>query len=360
MAFIIKKELIRYLKNPLYYIGAVLVFLLAYLQCQTYLTVRYFQPDASIADLSGAELVDVGIMDGYLPAVPDGSLGAGLERLRRELVNEMGMDEEEVARLIRTVESRAMDQAQAIAYLESELPFMAEVTSFFYPPEGLKKGTPEELNAYIRAALERENYAAYFGRKYIDYLGVGLFPYMLVLFAFLAVYDYRKDMYELLHTKPVPAWKYILGKGLGGSLAVFLALAAMTAVFDVLLAAAAKKASFPVNLLEIWSYAGVFAVPVVLYAAMSYLFCCGLFRTPLPAIPALFLQYFYSNMMQGRDQTGVLRYVQSPLYILMRFPEEFFETEPLRMMHYRCQGLLLLLAAAFAVLTAALWKRRSL
>ena len=60
-------------------------------------------------------------------------------------------------------------------------------------------------------------------------------------------------MYELLHTKPVSAWKYVTGKIVGGFTALLLPLAAMTAVFTFLCMKNGIEQGFPVAVWDLFA-----------------------------------------------------------------------------------------------------------
>ena len=73
----------------------------------------------------------------------------------------------------------------------------------------------EETNAWIRQKLEEHPYSWYLARKFTDALSLFVGFGAAILLAFLFLRDTRRDTYELLHTKPLSAKNYVLGKAAG-------------------------------------------------------------------------------------------------------------------------------------------------
>ncbi|ABX41782.1 hypothetical protein [Lachnoclostridium phytofermentans] len=164
MWFIIKKELTWFLKNPIYYIGAILVFLVVYVQCQPYLTINYFQQGQMIETLPIEQTGDTDIMDGYIPVTEKEGFDISLDNLRQDLINSIGIDEKQVNELINYIEEKNMNKEETIEFIESKCSYIGNVRDYFYSADEMKLGTVEELNSYIGNALDKEDYAAYFGR----------------------------------------------------------------------------------------------------------------------------------------------------------------------------------------------------
>ena len=105
----------------------------------------------------------------------------------------------------------------------------------YYEDTTYYKGSPEEMNAYLDEKLETKIFSFYYSRKFADFTGlfIGIFCNdSVVCFVFLQ--DTRKHTYELLHTKPISAGKYILGKVSAGFAVCLLVLAILNILFWLL------------------------------------------------------------------------------------------------------------------------------
>ena len=351
MHFVIKEELKWMLKNPIYYIGAVLLFMLIFSQCNVYLNIRYFDADSEIKSVPVEYFGDADIMDGYIPMTEEEKFENGIKNLKNDLIQVIGIDEQQVNSLFADI--KGLEKEDAIELINERCPYLGNVEDYFYIFEAKRQANAEEANAYIKKSLNKEDYADFFGRKYSDFLGVGLFFYCLILFIIIYSYDYKKDIYELLHTKPIREWEYILAKALGGILSVVLAVSIITLGAQAILM---MNKNFAVCTYKIWKYVLICNIPIVFYISFFCLFIAGLFRTSLPAIPVLFIQFIYSNNgVENAD--GVFHYVPRAASVFIRFPELFFETE-FSSVIYINQVILCILTVIIAYMAVLQWKRK--
>lgn len=355
MWFVVKNEVKWLLKNPLYYIGIVIVFVSIYNNCSVYFSINYFEKDAIIED-SNKTIGDVDFYDGYLPASEEEQYQQGLLILEDILLNEFHLDSTTVESDLQTIKDQNMTPMEIQKLMSEKYNFLNAQTSFFQA--AMKKGTVDELNDYLSTCLEKENYTSYFARKYSDYLGVLIAMYSIVLLAFICINDYKKDMHELLHTKPIKSSKYILGKIVGGVFAIMIAVSVITVVFDIIVCIIGNSHGFSINFFDIWYTTIIFNLPIVCYICSAYVFIASIFKTPFSAIPLLLLQLLYSNL-GSVNANGIYGYMLKPFAILVRFPEAFFSTK-ISSIAYINQGLLMIIAIIFACGGIYQWQRRKL
>lgn len=351
---IIKREFINYLKNPIYYIGAVLVFLCIYLNVSPYLEIGYFTEESEIKTLDyDTGLADADIMDGYITPTAEEQYDMGLDKIREIFINDFHKPESEAAAIIRELKESRRSIREIAQYLEENYAFRG-ADSYFYYDSSLKKATVEEANQYIRNALGRNSYSDYFSRKYVDFLSVYIIFYAILMLAFLFIRDSKKDIYELLHTKPVKAWQYVAGKVLGGMAGMVLAVTAMTAAFDVIVIFHCRAAGFPVSVWELWYAVLLYIIPNLLMITSVYTGVAILFKNPLPAIPALVLYMVYSNMGRVTEEGTV---IYPRLAIVVRFQDRFFETviPPQEVFN---QIFLMVCTILILLISILIWKRR--
>lgn len=323
---LIGMELKRYFRNPIYYIGAVVVFISVYGNVSGYLGIHYFTKESEIPTLEQhSELSDGDIMDGYIPTSREEQYALGIAEIGKTMMNKdaFGMSREETEELINRLKESNMSIMEIAEYMKENYSFNS-VQYLFYDAK-LKKASVEEANEYIRNSLEKGRFTEYFSRKFSDYLGVHIIFYAILIFAFLFIWDTRRDIYELLHTKPMKGRQYILGKLLGGMAAMSAAVIVITLIFDVLVIFHGKANGFPVSFWDIWQGIILYIFPNLFMVASVYTGISIFFKNPLPAIPLLVLYMIYSNMGSVLAD-GSFGYKVRKLAILVRFPDVFFET----------------------------------
>lgn len=215
-------------------------------------------------------------------------------------------------------------------------------------------GSREEINQYIRERLDEHDFSYYFSRKFADYVGLYMGFFATVFLAFLFMQDMRKNTYELLHTKPIKGWKYILGKTVSGFLLMLFVLILLNVGFFVLCKIVSYQAGFSANLLDFLKSSAFYILPNMVMICSVYGFVSLLFRNPIPAVPMLILYMLYSNMLRIGENGS---YIGRPLAIMVRFPGNFFVTTQPPMVLLN-QTFLLIASVFLFCITVYLWKRR--
>ncbi|MGI6006652.1 MAG: ABC transporter permease [Ruminococcus sp.] len=352
MRGIIKNVWKDYLKNPLLWIGMVLVLAGVYQTLEPYLNIRYFHSDQEIEAFRDSSRIDAYVSEGWIPATPEKQRRLWEEEIRDTLISYFGLSEDRAEDVIR--KTADMDIEEACRYLEEKYQYYN--TEYTYEDCAYYQGTAREVNAYLDREMAKHRFSWYFSRKFADFAGLYLIFFASVILAFLYLWDTRKNTYELLHTKPIEARQYILGKAAGGLLILFFVLAILTAVFFVLCALTAQRSGFAVSVLDFLYASAVYILPNLVMIVAVYTFIAMVFRNPLPAVPLLILYVIYSNMGSVNAQ-GEYVYSGRPLAVMVRFPGAFFDTAPPSMVIWNQAGLL---AASVILLGAGIriWKRR--
>lgn len=349
---IVKRECRNYWKNPLFYLGAVLVFLGVYMQLKPYLQLHYFADEKEL-EQAGEQFEMGDVESGYIPASREERYGIALKQIEQDLQEPFfGMSRKEAEEVVASMEH--MSEKEAAAYLEQECSYIISEAYFSY--FDMKKGTLEEVNRYIKEKMEEAPYTYYFAEKYADFFGLFMVFYAMILLAFLFWEDMKKDTYELLHTKPISPAQYVLGKICGGMAAMLAVTAVITAIFGQMSMQWGRQAGFPVNALDIWKAVCIYNLPNLLAIVCIYGGVSLAFKSPLPAVPALILYAVYSNM-GSRNEEGVYGYYGRPLAIMVRFPGSFLEIAPPPMAAVN-QAALFLLSLILTGICILLWKRR--
>ena len=250
-------------------------------------------------------------------------------------------------------EMKGMDIAEASRHLEEYGFYDAH---YEYVNTAYHKGTREEINAYIAGKLKNKTFSYYFSRKFADFAGLFMGFFATVLLSMLFMQDTRRNTYELLHTKPVSAGKYLSGKVGGGFAVCLIILAVLNLVFFGLCLVSAGDSGFTVRLSDFLLATCLYILPNMLMIVSVYSLVSLLCKSPLPAVPLLLLYIVYSNM-GSRNAEGIYGYDGRPLAIMVRFPGGFFDTSPPPMALLN-QSSLILAAVCIIFLAVQIWKRR--
>nr|WP_294469852.1 ABC transporter permease subunit [uncultured Sellimonas sp.] len=357
MKAVMKREVKNYLKNPLFWVGIVVVIFGLFQILSPYLEVKYFRTEQEVKAAKPENIDDADIMNGYVKSTEEERMDLAKNKLLSMIVKDGSADKKEVQRTLDEICSsgKSVDE---ISDAIGELYGYPEGYSlhYYYMKYEYHLGTVEEINASLKAKLSAHSYSWYFGRKFADFGGVYLAFFSAVLLAFLFIRDTRRDTYELLHTKPITAGAYIFGKAAGGFLSVGIVWMILVIVFFFISLAAGIRNDLPVSLIEFLIPAVCYMLPNLLMITSVYVIIALIFKNPLPGVPLLFLYLFYSNMGSiGPD--GEFGYYGRPLAILVRFPGGFLDTAPPPMTIWN-QIFLLVASAVFLFGAAAIWKRR--
>lgn len=189
-----------------------------------------------------------------------------------------------------------------------------------------------------------------------DFAGLFMGFFATVLLSVLFMQDTRRNTYELLHTKPVSAGKYLSGKVGGGFVVCLIILAVLNLIFYGLCLVSAGDSGFTVRLSDFLLATCLYILPNMLMIVSIYSLVSLLFKSPLPAVPLLLLYIVYSNM-GSRNAEDIYGYNGRPLAIMVRFPGGFFDTAPPPMALLN-QSFLILAAVCIIFLAVQIWKRR--
>lgn len=361
---IMAREIRNYLKNPLFWVSLLFVAFMLYQLLTPYLGIHYFQAGEELPELDVERMGDADIMDGYVPSTEEQRLELAWMQFGRELVEMLGLTEDEADRLKESASRLGLSTDQVMDYVWEHYEKAFENATAEHPMYGLTflyrvyeihQGSVEEANAYIKERLKEHSFSWYFSRAYADYCGLFLGFVSAVLLAFLFIRDTQRDTWELLHTKPISDTCYIFGKALGGLGAMTLLWGLLTFMFGGLCQLYGKRHGFPVNFGDFLVTASVYVLPNLLMVVSIYTAVAILFKNPLPATPFLLLYMVYSNM-GGQNAQGDYGFYGRPLAIMVRFSGRFFET--VAPMAAANQSFLLLTSASLLMFAVIGWKRR--
>lgn len=350
MISIVKWEMRKYLKRPIFWIGLLLVIFGIFQELEPYLE----NWDIVSQQNTGKSPGDVDITDGYVPSDEKRRRQTWEDAIQASLVDDFQMKETDAKAVI--TEMKKMSIEKACEYLEEKYHYLDAM--YLYEESAYHQGTEEEIKEYIGSKLEEHSFSYYFSRKFADFTGLFMAFFATVLLATLFLQDMRRNTYELLHTKPFHAIQYVTGKAAGGFLVCLTALAILNLFFWGVCLIETRGMGFEVHLLDFIRATCLYILPNMLMIVCVYELVSLVFKNPLPAVPLLVLYMVYSNM-GSRNEEGIYGYYGRPLAIMVRFPGLFFDTAP-PPMALQNQCFLILAAVAIICFSVQLWKRRRL
>lgn len=348
---ILKREVKNYIRKPLLWAGIAIAVLMIFQNVSPYLDIHYLAEGESIVNDYPENCRDGDVFDGYVPTKKELRRKMWEKRIREVLTCEFEMDKAGTQSVIDEI--KGMDFMTACTHLKKYGYYDAY---YEYENTAYHKGTRDEINSYIAEKLKNRTFSYYFSRKFADFAGLFMGFFATVLLSVLYLQDTRRDTYELLHTKPVSAAKYLSGKAGGGFAVCLIILAALNLIFFGLCLISAGNSGFEVRLSDFLLATSLYILPNMLMIVSVYSLVSLLFKSPLPAAPLLFLYIVYSNM-GSRNAEGFYGYYGRPLAIMVRFPGSFFDTAPPPMAPLN-QSFLILAAVCILFLSIQIWERR--
>lgn len=352
MIAIFKREIKNYLKRPLFWVGILLVIYGVFDATSPYLTTHYLTQGEKIVNDYPDTVHLANVYEGYIPADPQKHRELWSEQIKESLTDEFEMSDFDAQSVINKLAD--MELEEAFLYLEEKYDWYG--ARYMYEDCAYYKGTADEINAYLDEKLKHETFSFYYARKFADFAGLFMFFWAAILLSVLFLQDTKRHSYELLHTKPVTAGNYVLGKVSAGFAVCLIALAILNLLFWLLCLLYTKDSGFEVRLWDFVVSTVLYILPNMLMIVSVYTLISLLFKNPLPGVPILILYMVYSNM-GGRNAEGVYGYWGRPFAIMVRFPGQLFDTAP-QPMALLNQSFLILASAVILLISVQLWKRR--
>lgn len=261
MKTIIKRSILDYLKNPVLWIGLIIIVASMYQCLSSYLQIHYIKQNEQITQ-NDVALEDADVMDGYIPTSDDKERRREWEDTIKETLmdtskNGFGFSRQEADHVMKEIQN--MDVKTASEFLESQYGYYNAI--YAYEDLEIHKGTAEEINHYIERKLSEHSFSWYFAKKFTDFAGLHMAFFATVLLSFLFIQDTRKSTYELLHTKPVTAIQYICGKVISGFISMLGVLVILNVIFFMLCLKTSLESGFPVTPIDFCVNSLIYIVP---------------------------------------------------------------------------------------------------
>lgn len=158
MKTIIKRSILDYLKNPVLWIGLIIIVASMYQCLSSYLQIHYIKQNEQITQ-NDVALEDADVMDGYIPTSDDKERRREWEDTIKETLmdtsqNGFGFSRQEADHVMKEIQN--MDVKTASEFLESQYGYYDAI--YAYEDLEIHKGTAEEINHYIEQKLSEHSF----------------------------------------------------------------------------------------------------------------------------------------------------------------------------------------------------------
>lgn len=123
MKAIICREFKNYMKNPLYWVGIIILIISIYSSLSGYLDIHIFSSSQEAKQLKEVSPTDADVMNGYIPTTEEEQIDIGLKNIKQTFVDSYDMSEQEAEQAIQDVKAKNLSIAGTIEYLENEYQF---------------------------------------------------------------------------------------------------------------------------------------------------------------------------------------------------------------------------------------------
>ena len=172
MKVIMKRELKNYFKNPIYYVGILLIFFEVFQIMQPYLQLHYWESDAQVEAAKLEHIGDADVMDGYFPSTEKEQIEIAMPDICRDLNEDSGISKEETDQMTKMFLEEGYSQEEIMNYLIEHYDYPN--ADYYFQEAELRQGTAEEVNAYMDEKFSQMRYSEYFAKKYTDFAGLFL------------------------------------------------------------------------------------------------------------------------------------------------------------------------------------------
>lgn len=314
---LVKKELYFLMKNPITYVGIIIMILIVTVIIRPYLSLfNHLRENGGAVTYSSDGDIDTG----YIPTPSDEIYEMSLQSLQEWLVQDNILSEKDAEDEIKNIRENQWSIEQIAGYMKDN--YAANGVKSLFDQKRYKHASFEQMKNYLQNAFQDRTFTKSFSYKYSDFLSIGSILFTIIVFSILLSRDSKKDIYLLLHTKPITGKTYILSKLAAGIIFTYTIIIFYTAIINILAVRNGRSYGFGVSYWDIWKSVAIFNLPNIVLTGCLVVFITLLFRNVIPAIPTLVLYFIYSNM--GSTNT-VSEYVYQikPFVLLIRFPGEF-------------------------------------
>lgn len=357
MTAIIKYNIKRMISNPLFWVLTILagaaIFASMWKYCSSF---GYLKEDVSIIDSQHLEHRGE-VTDGYIPRSDkeiNDQLMEQYESLANIMVSFLGYPEKETYETMEYLKNSQLSLVEQNKYLDEK--YHTREISFYYLSR-MKKSTVQEANQYMKSMFRKHSYTYYVSFKYAEQAATYIYLLCIIVFAFSFYSETKKDVYELLHTKPFAKGAYVMGKIISNLLVGLIPLGIITLAYDVVLVIHASREHLPFHIWDIWLAVLLLVLPVLFFFSALYMLISLIFMNSIPAV-AISIALFYSSAM-GFPDDNVTRfdYLLHPFGLVAYFPYSIFFGQYTYQLVLNFLGVFFL-GIVLSVFSEILWQKR--
>ena len=117
MKAIICIEFKNYMRNPLYWVGIIILVISIYSSLSGYLDVHIFSSSQEVEQLKEVSPTDADVMNGYIPTTTEEQIDIGLKNIKQTFIDSYDMTKQEAEQAIQDVKAQNLSIAGTMEYL---------------------------------------------------------------------------------------------------------------------------------------------------------------------------------------------------------------------------------------------------
>ena len=159
MKAVMKREVKNYLKNPLFWVGIVVVIFGLFQILSPYLEVKYFRTAQEVKSAKPENIADADIMNGYVKSTKEEQLERAKKKMISMVVKENGEEEQVVQNTLDQICSSGKSINEMSDAIGEIYGYPGGYSlRFYYEDYEYHKGTVDEINAELQAKLSEYSY----------------------------------------------------------------------------------------------------------------------------------------------------------------------------------------------------------
>lgn len=350
-----KYELKQQFMSIVFWIVAALILIFLYSEVLPYVLYYPFNTDKDMAKLK-----EVGAYTDLLIEKSDKEVNDAIKDYLVKIVNSSTFpkeDKESVQTMLDKVSNENMSLYNIEIYTKENLSKYYSIIKVIINRK-YRDATLDEAKDKVNDALKLNRFSSYFARRLADRIAVFSVFIILFIFAFIFDKDRRDNINEIIYTKPVKAYEYVIGKYLGALLSYLILISVIIIILDVLVCYKSALIGWSFNFFDIIGYTLSWGFITILYASILITALSLILQSGIAAIP-VYLVYFIAMVKPIMTNNGEIVYPVGLTRYIIRWDGGFFDIETSNKVNQIVQNRIFysLLTIILLIITAFVWKR---
>ena len=176
----------------------------------------------------------------------------------------------EVKTEIDRIRKNRWDVEEIAKYMDER--YSAKGVRSLFNQKKFKHADFNKMQIYLQDSFSNKTFTKSFSYKYSDFLSIGSILFAIIVFTLMLSRDMKKDIYSLLHTKPLTGRQYVFSKLFAGTIFVYIVIIVFTAIINVFAIKKGLSYGFKVSFWDVFKSVMVFNFPNVILTGSLIIF----------------------------------------------------------------------------------------